>query len=153
LIRNNLIAKRVVLLLCHSSLQQLSLRMTKSALAVALLILCGLSSSALAQNESPTATPTPMMLPAIPRIALLPVPGYGPAPLTVGFMLWSPNPDTVLQSFIWNFGDGQVSALPPTVLFHTYTAPGSYVVTVTASTADGHSASSFAGIVVTQAPQ
>jgi PKD repeat protein len=91
-----------------------------------------------------------MMLPAIAQIQLLPVPGYGPAPLTVGFMLRSPDPETVLQSFIWNFGDGQVSALPPTVLFHTYTTPGSYVVTVTATTADGHSASSFAGVVVTQ---
>jgi PKD repeat protein len=159
---NYLIAKRVVLFLCHlersegtrirdSSLQQLSLRMTKSGFAVALLILCGLSSSALAQDATPT--PAPMILPAIPRIELSPVPGYGPAPLTVGFMLRSPDPETVLQSFIWNFGDGQVSALPPTVLFHTYTTPGSYVVTVTASTADGHSASSFAGIVVTQPPQ
>ena len=91
-----------------------------------------------------------MMLPAIAQIQLLPVPGYGPAPLTVGFMLSSHDPETVLQTFIWNFGDGQVSMLPPTAMFHTYTTPGSYVVTVTATTADGHSASSFAGVVVTQ---
>ena len=124
--------------------------MTKSALAVALLILAGFSSSALAQYQSATATPTPMMMPAIPQIQLLPVPGYGPAPLTVGFMLSSADPETVLQSFIWNFGDGQVSTLPPTAMFHIYTKPGSYVVTVTATTADGHSASSLAGVVVTQ---
>ncbi|WP_331963864.1 PKD domain-containing protein [Candidatus Binatus sp.] len=119
-----------------------------AAFVVASLALGGLSSSALAQV--PTATPSPMMLPAIAQIQLLPVPGYGPAPLTVGFILSSANPETVLQSFIWNFGDGQVSTLPPTAMFHTYTKPGSYVVTVTATTADGHSASSLAGVVVTQ---
>jgi len=91
-----------------------------------------------------------MMLPAIPMIQLQPVPSYGPAPLTVGFMVSSADPKTVLQTFAWNFGDGQVSMLPPTALFHTYATPGSYVVTVTATTADGHQASSFAGVVVTQ---
>jgi PKD repeat protein len=121
-----------------------------AAVAVSSLVLAGFSTSALAQSESPTATPTPMILPAIPQIRVLPVPGYGPAPLTVGFMLSSPDPETVLQTFIWNFGDGQVSMLPPTAMFHTYTTPGSYVVTVTATTADGHQASSFAGVVVTQ---
>jgi len=90
------------------------------------------------------------MLPAIPMIQLQPVPSYGPAPLTVGFMVSSADPETVLQTFAWNFGDGQVSMLPPTALFHTYATPGSYVVTVTATTADGHQASSFAGVVVTQ---
>ena len=60
------------------------------------------------------------------------------------------NPETVLQSFAWNLGDGQVSMLPPTSLFHTYTNPGSYVVTVTVTTADGHSATSFAAVIVTQ---
>lgn len=102
---------------------------------------------------SATPTPSPIMLPAIPQIQLLPVPGYGPAPLTVGFMLSSAHPEGApLQTFRWNFGDGQVSMLPPTAMFHTYTTPGSYVVTVTATTADGHSASSFAGVVVTQPP-
>ncbi len=94
--------------------------------------------------------PTPMMMPSIPQIQLQPLPGYGPAPLTVGFMVSSINPETVLQSYMWNFGDGQVSMLPPTALFHTYTNPGSYVVTLTATTADGHQASSFTGVVVTQ---
>jgi PKD repeat protein len=125
--------------------------MRSAAFAAALLVLAGLSSSAPAQEATPT--PSPMILPAIPQIQLLPVPGYGPAPLTVGFMLSSIDPETVLQTFSWNFGDGQVSMLPPTALFHTYTTPGSYVVTVTATTADGHSASSLAGVVVTRPPQ
>jgi len=122
--------------------------MTTSAVAAAFLCLVALATAALAQVA--TATPSPMMLPAIPMIRLQPLPGYGPAPLTVGFLVSSSNPETVLQSFAWNFGDGQVSILPPIALFHTYAKPGSYVVTVTATTADGHQASSFAGVVVTQ---
>jgi PKD repeat protein len=91
-----------------------------------------------------------MTMPSIPQIQLQPVPAYGPAPLTVGFFVTPVDPETVLQSYLWNFGDGQVSMLPPTALFHTYNNPGSYVVNVTATTADGHSASSFAGVTVTQ---
>ncbi len=94
-----------------------------------------------------------MILPKIPSIQLQTVPAYGPAPLTVGFFVSSLDPETVLQSFAWNLGDGQVSMLPPTALFHTYTNPGSYVVTVTATTSDGHSATSFAAVIVTQPPQ
>ena len=124
-----------------------SLRMTTSALAVALLILGGSWTSAVAQGTA--ATSTPMIMPKIPLIRLQTVPGYGPAPLTVGFFVSSVDPETALQSFTWNFGDGQASMLPPTALFHTYQNPGSYVVTVTATTADGHQASSFAGVVVT----
>jgi PKD repeat protein len=57
------------------------------------------------------------------------------------------------QTFRWNFGDGKVSTLPPTALFHTYTTPGTYVVTLTATTSDGHQASSFAGVIVTPPSQ
>jgi len=94
-----------------------------------------------------------MTLPKIPSIQLQTVPAYGPAPLTVGYFVSSIDPETVLQSFAWNLGDGQVSMLPPTALFHTYTNPGSYVVTVTATTSDGHSATSFAAVIVTQPAQ
>jgi PKD repeat protein len=108
-----------------------------------------LTTSAFAQNAMPT--PTPMMMPNIPQIQLQPVPAYGPAPLTVGFFVTSINPESApIASYLWNFGDGQVSMLPPTALFHTYTTPGSYLVNVTTTDTDGHRASSFAGIVVTQ---
>jgi PKD repeat protein len=122
-----------------------------AALRMTLLVLVAVTTSAIAQEASPTATA--MMLPAIPQIQLQPLPGYGPAPLTVGFAVSSFDPETVPQSFVWNFGDGQVSTLPPTALFHTYTTPGSYVVTVTATTADGHRASSFAAVTVTSPAQ
>ena len=107
------------------------------------------TSSAVAQNATPS--PIPMMMPTIPQIRLQTVPAYGPAPLTVGFFVSSVNPDAApLASYIWNFGDGQVSMLPPTALFHTYKNPGSYVVNVTVTDSAGHQASSFAGVIVTQ---
>jgi PKD repeat protein len=127
------------------------LKRSIAATAATLLILTSLTASAWAQEA--TATASPMVLPKIPSIQLQTVPAYGPAPLTVGFFVSSIDPETVLQSFAWNLGDGQVSMLPPTALFHTYANPGSYVVTVTATTSDGHSATSFAAVIVTQPPQ
>ena len=113
-----------------------------------MLVGCGLT-SAFAQEA--TATPTPIVMPMIPQIRLQTVPAYGPAPLVVGFFVSSVNPEAApMASYIWNFGDGQVSMLPPTALFHTYTNPGSYVVNVTVTDTAGHQASSFAGVIVTQ---
>jgi PKD repeat protein len=120
--------------------------------AVSFLVLAAMTTSGFAQEAS--ATPTPMMLPVIPLIQLQTVPAYGPAPLTVGFFVSSTDPAAApLTSYIWNFGDGQVSMLPPTALFHTYTNPGTYVVNVTATDTDGHQATSFAGVIVTQPPR
>jgi PKD repeat protein len=119
------------------------------ALVASMLILLGSTNPAFAQNA--TATPTPMVMPMIPQIQLQTVPAYGPAPLTVGFFVSSINPEAApLASYIWSFGDGQVSMLPPTALFHTYTNPGSYIVNVTVTDTDGHQASSFAGVIVAQ---
>jgi len=120
----------------------------RAKIATAILLI-GMLSAGRAMAQEATATPMPMMLPKIAAIQVQALPGYGPAPLTVGFAITSTDPEAMLQSFIWNFGDGQASTLPPTALFHTYTNPGSYVVTVTATTADGHQASAFAGVVVT----
>jgi PKD repeat protein len=125
--------------------------LSKSSLGLFLLMLAAMTTSARAQEA--TAMPTPMMLPVIPLIQLQTVPAYGPAPLTVGFFVSSTDPAAApLTSYIWNFGDGQVSMLPPTALFHTYTNPGSYVVNVTATDTEGHQATSFAGVIVTPPP-
>ena len=125
------------------------------ASAVVFIMIASTRTVVLAQNGAgPTATRTPMTMPTIPHIQLQPLPGYGPAPLTVGFMTSSSDPEGApFQTFRWNFGDGKVSTLPPTALFHTYTTPGSYVVTLTATTSDGHQATGFAGIIVTQPAQ
>ena len=123
--------------------------MTEWTLAASVMLIIGLTTSALAQNS--TAMPTPMVMPVIPQIQLQTVPAYGPAPLVVGFFVSSVNPEAApISSYIWNFGDGQVSMLPPTALFHTYNNPGSYIVNVTVTDTNGHQASSFAGVTVTQ---
>ena len=123
--------------------------MTKAAFTVSWLMLIASTTSAFAQNS--TAMPTPMVMPVIPQIQLQTVPAYGPAPLVVGFFVSSVNPEAApISSYIWNFGDGQVSMLPPTALFHTYNNPGSYIVNVTVTDTNGHQASSFAGVTVTQ---
>ncbi len=121
-----------------------------AALGAIFIALASLGPGVRAQNESgPSATRTPMDLPRIPQLTLQALPGYGAAPLFVGFMVGSSNPEgPAFTSFRWNFGDGQVSTLPPTALFHTFTIPGSYVVTVTATTSDGHQATGFAGVIV-----
>ena len=75
------------------------------------------------------------------------VPGYGAAPLAVGFYVNSVDPDSKgFVSYVWNFGDGQVSMDPPLTFFHTYTVAGSYVATVTATTADGRTAIAYVGV-------
>jgi PKD repeat protein len=129
----------------------------KYSIALAIFLLLSTTPTLVrAQNNdgAPTATRTPMMIPTLPHIQLQPLPGYGPAPLTVGFFASSSDPEGApFAMYRWNFGDGQVSTLPPIALFHTYTNPGSYVVTVTATTTDGHQASSFAGIIVTPPAQ
>ena len=126
-----------------------------AALGAIFIVLASFGPGVRAQNEgAPSATRTPMDFPRIPHLSLQALPGYGPAPLFVGFMVASSNPGgPPFTMFRWNFGDGQVSTLPPIALFHTYTNPGSYVVTVTATTTDGHQASGFAGIIVTPPAQ
>ena len=120
-----------------------------AVIAVSLPMIIAATTSTFAQNM--TATPTPMVMPVIPQIQLQTVPAYGPAPLTVGFFVSSINPDAApITSYIWNFGDGQVSMLPPTALFHTYANPGSYIVNVTVTDSGGHQASSFAAVIVAQ---
>jgi PKD repeat protein len=127
----------------------------KYSIAAAFIVLALTPAFVVAQNEAgPTATRTPMMIPTIPHIQLQPLPGYGPAPLTVGFFASNSDPEGAqFEMFRWNFGDGQVSTLPPIALFHTYTNPGSYVVTLTATTSEGQQASTFAGIIVTPPAQ
>src|SRR5215469_12914447 len=88
-------------------------------------------------------------LPQPPVITMTAVPGYGPAPLTVGFFVNTLDPDGKgFVSYVWNFGDGQVSMDPPLTFFHTYSTPGTYVATVNATTADGRTATAYVGVTV-----
>jgi cytochrome c len=97
----------------------------------------------------PGGTPGSINLPQPPSITMNAVPGYGPAPLTVGFFVNAVDPEgKPFVSYLWNFGDGQVSMDPPLTFFHTYTNPGSYVATVSATTSDGRTAIAYVGITV-----
>ncbi|HUY20560.1 MAG TPA: PKD domain-containing protein [Candidatus Binataceae bacterium] len=83
-------------------------------------------------RPTPTAEAGPLM------VTVHPFPSYGSAPLTVGFILGTTlDADDPIVSYQWNFGDGKISTVPPYVLFHTYQRPGSYIVTVTVTTAAG----------------
>jgi len=90
-------------------------------------------------------------IPRLPQITVAAAPAYGTAPLFVGFLVASSDPEAVFNSYRWNFGDGQVSTLPPTMLFHTFLNPGTYVVSLTVTTEDGHQATGFTGVIVKSA--
>jgi len=84
-----------------------------------------------------------------PSITMTALPGYGPAPLTVGFFVNTVDPEGKgFISYVWNFGDGQVSMDPPLTFFHTYKTAGSYIATVNATTEDGRTATGYVGITV-----
>jgi PKD repeat protein len=88
-------------------------------------------------------------LPQPPLITMTAVPGYGPAPLTVGFFVNTVDPEGKgFVSYVWNFGDGQVSMDPPLTFFHTYANAGTYVATVNATTSDGRTATTYVGVTV-----
>ncbi len=64
----------------------------------------------------------------VPEAAFAAVPTAGPAPLTVPFEDWSLGTPT---SWLWDFGDGGTSTECDPA--HTYSAPGTYTVTLTVS--------------------
>jgi PKD repeat protein len=148
-------------------------RLAFAAVAFAALLLVALRSAAFAQEQRnqdlqqqqmpapgamPGSMPGSMMnghgvngvdLPQPPLITMTAVPGYGPAPLTVGFFVNTVDPEGKgFVSYLWNFGDGQVSMDPPLTFFHTYAAAGTYVATVNATTSDGRTAIAYVGVTV-----
>lgn len=100
----------------------------------------------------PDARPTangPMSIPEPLLVSVQAVPGYGPAPLLVGFMLHAVDPSGAeIVSFNWNFGDGHTSTVPPLMAYNRYLRAGNYMASVTITTADGRSATGFAGVIV-----
>jgi PKD repeat protein len=100
----------------------------------------------------PIASPTSNGRITIPEpllVSLQATPGYGPAPLLVGFLLNAVDPSGAeIASYNWNFGDGHTSTEPPILAYNTYSNPGTYVVTVRVTTTDGRSATGFTGVIV-----
>ena len=99
---------------------------------------------------APSAGASPSIeFPHVPRLVVQPIPSYGTAPMAVGFLVSNANPNSApIVSYRWSFGDGQISRLPPTLLYHTYANPGSYVIEVTGTTADGLNSTGIGGVVV-----
>ena len=90
-----------------------------------------------------------MMIPQPLLVSLQALPGYGTAPMLVGFMLNAVDPSGAsIVSYNWNFGDGHTSTEPPIMAYNAYAKPGTYVVTVTVTTEDGRSATGFTGVIV-----
>ena len=96
---------------------------------------------------------SPIEFPRVPRLVVQPIPTFGTAPMVVGFLVTNTNPNSApIVSYRWSFGDGQISTLPPTLFYHTYAKPGSYVIEVTGTTADGLNSTGVAGVVVRAGP-
>lgn len=138
---------------CRPELGVALARALATVLMVCALTLSGASTGG-AQEDEPTATPTPMDgmsgfgLP--PTVLLYVAPTYGVAPLTVGGLADVLDPEGAeVVEYEWNFGDGHVSVLPPpNIVTNTYVTPGSYIVRLRVSTADGRSASALVGVLV-----
>jgi uncharacterized membrane protein len=127
----------------------------RATAALLLAIWCG--GVAFAQDMAmPDASPTAsgrMMIPEPLLVTVQASPGYGPAPLLVGFIVNALDPSGAeIVSYSWNFGDGHLSTLPPTLAYETYTTAGNYVATVTVTTTDGRSATGFTGVTVKPSP-
>ncbi len=117
---------------------------------IAALIIALAPARLLAQEDE--ASPTPMATPEmmmLPSVGMFPYPAYGAAPLTVGFILQIHDPaGGEIVSYKWNFGDGHVATTPPLVTYNVYTTPGTYLASLTITTADGRSATGFASVTV-----
>lgn len=99
-------------------------------------------------EESPTPMATPEMM-MLPSVGMFPYPAYGAAPLTVGFIPQIHDPSGAeIVAYKWNFGDGHVATTPPLVTYNVYTTPGTYLASLTITTADGRSATGFASVTV-----
>jgi len=122
-------------------------------IAVAAAVLMALAPARIpAQEEENPEEPTPMATPEmmmLPNVAIFPFPGYGTAPLVVGFIPQIHDiGNTEVVSYKWSFGNGQVATTPPLETFATYKDPGVYVASLTIVTADGRSATGFASVTV-----
>ena len=86
--------------------------------------------------------------PPPPIAAFTATPTSGDHPLTVAFTETSQG---TVNTFAWTFGDGGISSAPNPV--HTYTAGGTYTVTLTVSNAGGSDTTTCIGCITATFPQ
>jgi PKD repeat protein len=94
------------------------------------------TTSAGTDSETKTGYITVTVPPVPPTAEFSGTPTTGPAPLEVQFTDQSTAGSAPITSRLWNFGDGTPTS-NATSPMHTYTAVGSYNVTLTVTTADG----------------
>jgi hypothetical protein len=94
---------------------------------------------------------SPSVIVVVPPVKIpltaTPVPLTGTAPLTVNFMATCPT----CTVYTWNFGDSSSAGNSPASMTHTYTVPGNYKCTVTATDSKGISYSADMAVIVTVA--
>jgi PKD repeat protein len=79
---------------------------------------------------------------------LLAVPVNGRGPLTVDFYVGLANPHGSLV-YEWNFGDGAVTVMQASVyMLHVYQQPGTYLCTLSLTSAQGLTTTVFTTITV-----
>ncbi|MBN1929995.1 MAG: PKD domain-containing protein [Desulfobacterales bacterium] len=71
----------------------------------------------------------------LPEVSIAASTLQGPAPLAVSFVADASDPDGSIESYIWDFGDGTADS--GTEVNHTFTAIGTYLVTLTVTDNDG----------------
>ncbi len=76
-----------------------------------------------------------------PSVTITATPQQGAAPLNVQFDATILSPDGTITSYLWDFGDGSSSTAAPPVT-HSYSALGTYNVTLTVTDGNGLSATS-----------
>ena len=74
----------------------------------------------------------------------------GPAPLTINFTGSGTDPDGIIASYSWNFGDGETSSQQNPS--HTYTTPATCTVVLTVTDNDGATKTASLPITVNEPP-
>jgi len=124
-------------------------RISVFAAAIAIVLGVGMRTTAIGQEPEAAQTPSRRVEIREPlMIRITAVPPYGAAPLLAGFFVNSVDLTEPLVSYVWNFGDGHISTLPPPMAYNTYSKPGTYLVSVTVVSASGRQATGFVSVIV-----
>ena len=97
--------------------------------------------------ESPTETPAVEPTEAAQPVALISAPTEGQANQPITFDGSASTPQGGITSYLWDFGDG-TEPVEGALVEHTYTAAGTYTVTLTVSDADGQMGSATLEITI-----
>lgn len=95
-------------------------------------------------TDQDTFTVTVTEVNSAPTVTISANPTSGQAPLIVEFTSNAQDVDGTIASYLWNFGDSNVSTQANTT--HTYTEPGTYTATLTVT--DDYGESTVVGVII-----